>query len=276
MNLKLLRAKQGFTLIELIISLAILSIVMTSIISFFLYNNRVFAKGVDQFNVQSNIRLASDYITNQIRYATKIEILDTMDAAMISDPLNEIDAYASYIYYENGKIIRLSKYNSNSFFVGVGGQIEFSSSAPGEILHFNVTGVDTDQTYFIDSEVKPLNLDVEGTTINDHTGPVIFYRTADDYLSKTALPEATLGDPANPEELYILYSKGILNVSVISDNATATEPVANLAVDSINELLVTIANPGASSGRTIVFVVELDDHGLYEYTVTYASQWNIE
>jgi prepilin-type N-terminal cleavage/methylation domain-containing protein len=274
MKIKTLKTNKGVTLIELIVSLMILSIALLIAYSLFFFGNRTFSKGVDQFNVQSNIRLASDYITSQIRYATDIQILGSMDSNKISDPFNAIDAYENYIFYDGERIVRLSKYSSNSFLIGTGGEVTFSSTSPGEILNFTVSGVDSQQNYHIDSEVKPLNLSLNGGSINTGTGYVIYYRTADDYLAKEALPEATMGDPNNPNGVDVNYSKGILEATILSENETS--PASSIAKTGTHDLRISIESPGASNGRRITFSVKLDDNNVYEYTVTYTTHWTIE
>jgi prepilin-type N-terminal cleavage/methylation domain-containing protein len=274
MNLKGLTSNKGLTIIELIISIAVLGIILISAYSFLFFSNRTFSKGVTQRNVQSNIRIATDYITSQIRYATAVKILDSIDNVKILDPLNNINAYENYIFYDSGKIVRLSRYNSNSFYVGVGGGIEFSSMANEKILKFIIRAVDGKQSYAIQSEVRPLNLEIEGNNINPDIGPVIFYRTVHDYLAREALPEATLGDPTDSQIVNIHFNKRIERFEIKNDNTSS--PLASIGITGPNNLEIRIDAPGASVGRSIVFVVELDDFGLYEYTLLYTTKWNIE
>jgi prepilin-type N-terminal cleavage/methylation domain-containing protein len=66
---KVISNRSGFSLIELIVVIAILSIVITSAFSLFSFGNTIFRKGSSQYNVQADLRLASDFITNQLRYA---------------------------------------------------------------------------------------------------------------------------------------------------------------------------------------------------------------
>jgi prepilin-type N-terminal cleavage/methylation domain-containing protein len=274
MNLKLLRPNNGMTLIELIISLVILSSILIAAFAFFSFSNRIFNKGVDQYSVQSNIRLASDYIISQIRYATEVKILDSIDPEIILDPFNNINAYENYLYYYEGKIIRLSRYSANHFYVGVGGGIEFSNTSTDKILNFIVRGIDSKQKYSLESEVKPLNLEIGGNDINASRGTVIFYRTVNDYLGQTALPEATLGNSEDPQKVNVHFNKKIENSEITSDNVS--EPASTIKIIDNSNLEITINAPGASIGRKIVMVVELDDFGLYEYALTYTTGWSIE
>jgi prepilin-type N-terminal cleavage/methylation domain-containing protein len=65
--------KKGLTLVELIISIAILSIVMTIAFNFLLSNNKIFNNTSKSVEKKQNIRLAMEYISNKIMDADKVE-----------------------------------------------------------------------------------------------------------------------------------------------------------------------------------------------------------
>lgn len=71
--------RAGLTLVEIIVAIAISSILLIFATSFLLFGNLTFKKGNVQFDKQSDIRIASDYVANQIQYATFIEVTDSMD-----------------------------------------------------------------------------------------------------------------------------------------------------------------------------------------------------
>lgn len=64
--------KKGFTLIELVIVIAILGIVIYLGFSFFSFGNRSFSRGQDQSSIQHSVRMASRYITDEIRTAKDV------------------------------------------------------------------------------------------------------------------------------------------------------------------------------------------------------------
>jgi prepilin-type N-terminal cleavage/methylation domain-containing protein len=79
----------GFTLVELIISLGIMGIITLTISSLFNYNLKTFAKSADSMNEQANLRLLSLNITNQLRNIGYIDLdnlafADTSDIAAVS------------------------------------------------------------------------------------------------------------------------------------------------------------------------------------------------
>lgn len=71
--------RAGLTLVEIIVAIAISSILLIFATSFLLFGNLTFKKGNVQVDKQSDIRIASDYVANQIQYATFIEVTDSMD-----------------------------------------------------------------------------------------------------------------------------------------------------------------------------------------------------
>lgn len=76
--------KKGFTLIELIIVIAILGIVLTMAFNFFSFNLRTYNKGEDRAAVQFDVRMASDYITDELRNVNVISVTDTALTGSIS------------------------------------------------------------------------------------------------------------------------------------------------------------------------------------------------
>lgn len=74
--IKLLNRKQkrGVTLIELIISMAILTIVLSLVFRLLIYNSKVFYKSEDLSQVQFDVRMASDYISTEIRNVKSISL----------------------------------------------------------------------------------------------------------------------------------------------------------------------------------------------------------
>ena len=86
------------TLIEVIVTIAISSILLFSLFSFFAFGNNTNNKSNSQYQVQSDVRLVSDYIQRQVRYATNVEIIsnDTFENETSSGAIEEYD----YIYFE--------------------------------------------------------------------------------------------------------------------------------------------------------------------------------
>lgn len=83
--------KSGFTLIELVVSTALVTLVLALIFSVFLIGNRTYSYGSTQRDIQADLRLASDVIRDEVRYASDIELFE------IDDPY-VIETIKNYIY----------------------------------------------------------------------------------------------------------------------------------------------------------------------------------
>lgn len=87
-----LHTNAGLTLIELVIVLALMVLVIGTVYVFFDFVNNSFAKGGDQYLLQSNLRNASDFVIKEVRNATELEF--------VTVPFTE-DASFQYIYVES-------------------------------------------------------------------------------------------------------------------------------------------------------------------------------
>jgi len=66
--------RQGFTLVELTLAVALLSIILTSFIAFYFWGLRVFNNGIARAELQQNVRIAADYISRELRFAESLEL----------------------------------------------------------------------------------------------------------------------------------------------------------------------------------------------------------
>ena len=73
----------GFTIIELLISLTIMVIIIGVIFSFFIFNMKSFKKGEDLSIVQSDVRMAAAYVTEELRNVNNVSLtLSTLPNAL--------------------------------------------------------------------------------------------------------------------------------------------------------------------------------------------------
>lgn len=113
--------KQGFTLVEMLIYVGILSVISTAIVSFALwslsFNARVKAKN----EVQNNVRRVAEMMAYEIRHASSIytptSILETHPGQLsietaLNPPLNESKTYKDF--YVDGGVLYLKKEDSLS------------------------------------------------------------------------------------------------------------------------------------------------------------------
>lgn len=154
---RLLNQKKGITLIELLITLALIGIVIAIILSLQLFSLSAFSKGDDQSNIQDRIRLAAGYITKELRNAYTIEILNSMPATKdiqkryfyISDSDNKIKYYFSGVEKD---VLSSSLPNSTL-------TITFhKDSINPKVLNYTINAIYKGQNYNITSAVFPKNI----------------------------------------------------------------------------------------------------------------------
>ena len=103
----ILSKNKGFTLVELIVAIAMLGTIMISLLGFFLTNYKVFIKETDKIDVQEVARIGMDHIITNLRRAEQSSI------KVIISTLNGITWYKlqlviegspnkRYTYYLNG------------------------------------------------------------------------------------------------------------------------------------------------------------------------------
>ena len=160
---------KGITIIELMVSLAIIGVALLILFSMNLFGIRSFTVQNSQSSLQTDLRAAADYITREIRLANQVEILD-------SDPVDfsDIGEY-SYIYTQTvGGVISIILQDSSgtkaltSYSTTI---LVFTTTTPNRTLYFSIQGTLKDQETTIDSKVLPLNFSFdEVITSSDGSG----------------------------------------------------------------------------------------------------------
>lgn len=156
---------KGLTLTELLASLAIISIVCIAIYSLFSYEENVFQSSNKQFNIQSNARIAIDYVVKETRYSTDLDI------TTVDNCKNEISAqtltngkHYNYIYIENGSLKEAvydashSTYNIKNMLSNIlNDGTFFKKGNSGSILNINITAESGSKKYNVSSNIELKN-----------------------------------------------------------------------------------------------------------------------
>lgn len=99
---KYLKGKKGFTLVELIIAMAVFSIVMVAYSSLFLTGSKTYGLVYDGYKAQNEARIAMSFITVKIR---KNDRLITPDP--VADPNYECNAVSIVELLPSGKYMQI-------------------------------------------------------------------------------------------------------------------------------------------------------------------------
>lgn len=89
-DVKKMKARKGITLVELLIALALVSIVIVAGTNFLLFGIKGHTITIDEFNIQSNTRLVSSKINSIIRDASGVFVLHRDDDENLTDEWNYI------------------------------------------------------------------------------------------------------------------------------------------------------------------------------------------
>jgi prepilin-type N-terminal cleavage/methylation domain-containing protein len=177
------RKCNGFTLIEIIITMAILSIVATAIFSLFLYNTNVFQSSTAQSNAQSDARIAIDYITRETKYATDLTIISvaTSKIEILNKTLYNNKHY-NYIYVDNGVINQViynnttSQYTTKSILNSLSSNGTSFTKTDNSTLGIKIVGKDGTKTFTIASNIVLINFAISTPTPTLQVGPDLAIR----------------------------------------------------------------------------------------------------
>lgn len=102
--------RAGLTLIEVIITLAILGIVLISVTQFLSFNLRTFSKGEKIAEVQFDVRMASDYVSSELRDVMDLSSTEILDGERIDLPIlqtrfSSLSSIRFDIVRENNRIL---------------------------------------------------------------------------------------------------------------------------------------------------------------------------
>lgn len=181
------KTNKGLTLLEVVITIAIFAIVMSTIFSLNLFGLRSFTTTNVTAENQFEVRMPTDFIAKKIRYADKIKILNDIDPTPTPG--------SHQIYLESGKLV-YREYGSFGTIIGTADVDDYTftvekSSRGSNIINYTIGKSGTDK-YDLETEVIALNLDE--SISGDSSGIYIefFTEQADDV---TPISIAGLIDP---------------------------------------------------------------------------------
>ncbi len=213
---------KGVTLIELVITLAILSIVLLGIYGFFRVGSNSFMIGSRQYRSQSDVRLAIEAISKEIRYATEVKLLSTIPSSI------GIDDKYNYFYVKDGSLVH-SLYNNgavrniHSYGQGIQDASDFNTEQVGEFqsIDFHLLGQDGNQNFDLHADLSMPNINLNENYIPDTIGAVAvkYYKNTDlDYIPPEDEGEEGEEDPESyyvtvtiefPTNNYKMYFDGV-------------------------------------------------------------------
>lgn len=179
--------EKGFTLVELVVGMAIMGMVVGLGYMYFDFNLSSFNREENHAKAHQNVRLVGDYINQQLRYATEVQVLaDTTSIPTVAQISGAADGDVrtdNYIYISGNTIIHRDQAGDRplpsaalapdaTLSLAFTRQSNPSPSTANQIIQYQVS--DSLTSYQITSKSHPENLgiiDISGTT-----GVAIRYR----------------------------------------------------------------------------------------------------
>ena len=222
--------RKGFTLMEVIITIAILGIVLSALYNILFFQIKTFNLSDKKSVAQTDVRYISDFISNELRYATEVEILPTMPAIPNSN--------YKYIYVDNKQIYQKDYYNPP------GKKLNIEDRKPSYNLAFSANNENVvDFDLGTDTENFKLNTSINlvNTTVIAKNGLAVRYK----------LPEFTgvlsLLDKSN-RFWYDLVKSSLEGTLHTATNYGSTQTVEG------GSLALNIKSTGTSNGGSSMFV----------------------
>lgn len=108
-----LKNKHGFTLVELVVSLALLGMVIAVLFLMFSFENKTYLDSNKRAVIQSDVRLAIDFVLKESRFSTKLKIMDVSTCESEITTYKPTDTPYNYIYVKDGSLYQMI-YNSET------------------------------------------------------------------------------------------------------------------------------------------------------------------
>ncbi|MTI94929.1 MAG: prepilin-type N-terminal cleavage/methylation domain-containing protein [Firmicutes bacterium] len=155
-----LRSQSGITLVELLVVLIILSLVMAGVFSFFLMGHKTYNLGRRQAQMHHDLRLVSELLTQEMRYAVVLTMLDDWDDL---PEQAEISPGERFLYFDehSGQIIIADSQASRPLTNAIISEASFWLEA--DMFSFKLGIISGDVAYSMESSVMLLNIENSGT-----------------------------------------------------------------------------------------------------------------
>ena len=155
----------GMSLIELLITLLLLAVAIGLVSFFFAFGNGVFGRGQERSMIQNSVRLASQTITEKVKFASDIDITNSAN-----NSYSNIGVLSGTISIDGTEF-------GQSAMPGTTYTVTFSvhdASMPS-LLEFTITGNTSRESYELTTVVRLLNTVLDLDNLTSLAGPVLRY-----------------------------------------------------------------------------------------------------
>ena len=143
-------AKGGFSLLETLLSMALMSLFLVLVMSFFLLGLKTYKSGYDQIELQQNARMAMFSIDRSLRYAADYSIIDDSRAVVF---FVQDDSRSHTLRERRGDLEHLIGSTVTKVASHLS-SLHFSVKESG-LIHYTVVVSKGEKEYTLSSSVKP-------------------------------------------------------------------------------------------------------------------------
>ncbi len=220
-----MKERKGFTLVELLIVLALMSIIITFGTGYLTFGSKGHSMTFEEFNIQSDLRIVSQKINSIIREASATFILHREDAELLTDEWNYImlneDKTGLFEYNWNPTTKKHDKIERAGSVDGSTLELLFDKdSNPDEdkLIQFTLTLKKGDKERVLETELESLNSLQIIDRSYDKAGNTLAYRY-DTRVDNVSNAQAVVG--------MVLDTSGSMAKTMSNDPADDLSPNAN-------------------------------------------------
>ncbi len=148
-----LAGQKGFTILEILATIAVFSLVLVSVFTFYQLGLNTYHHGLMLLDLQQNIRLAGDFINREMRHAINLQLNGASEVRYrLPDDANR---YA--IKQKNKEIVLLINNTETKIAYDIE-SLYFNWDATRKILYYTIEGTASRQNYRLRSAVLLQNM----------------------------------------------------------------------------------------------------------------------
>lgn len=195
------KENQGFTLIELLVTLALIGLVIVGGAQLYFFANRSFVSGTITADIHSDVQLAMQRMTNELRLAHKIEFGKTI-------PSSGLGGDDHYLFTNNKGEVVLRTTRGDEILTPSASEtgkykLNFAKIAGvGDMLRVELSSLNQKLPYDLSSEIQVLNARLDGFSGTSPNATIFFTKTL---------------SPVEKNEAEVIRRRCILSTVVFND-----------------------------------------------------------